>query len=125
MQPFKTKDNKDYLAVYYDFPIGEFKHTKVTLSYSLGGINYFTGDHNRRGIYLAVTPVTVSGDGVFSSESSVMFSGLKMLVKELKRFSKKELESLRNLMEFDNPQLQNLIETVQHQGKPDLSKLLS
>lgn len=124
MQPFKTKESKDTLTVYYDYPLNsQFSHTKVQLFYSLGGINYFSGDHNRRGIYLSVTPVTLSDRDGFAFESSIMFSGLKMLLKELTRFSRKELESLKGSLEFDNPQLQLLIDSVKSQGKPDLSKL--
>jgi hypothetical protein len=85
------------------------------LFYSLGGINYFSGENNRRGIYLSVTPVTLSDNGGFTSESSVMFSGLKMLLKELKRFSKKELDGLKEYLEWGNPKLELLISQVKEQ----------
>lgn len=67
---------------------------KVELYYSKGGMNYFTGTNERRGLYLSVTPVekkTYEWGG--SSEGFVAFSGVKKFVKEMARFNQKQLDN--------------------------------
>ena len=114
MKPFKTKEKRDQLTNYYEFPIGDREHLKISLYYSLGGMSYFTGNKEARGIYLSITPVTIhqneASDGtVWESEESTLFSGYKHLVKELSRFSKKQLDSCKNYLEFDNPTVKELV----------------
>ncbi len=66
---------------------GEFQYrtaargdiVEVSLSYSKGGPNYFSGTTNRRGVYVHVTPKTINEDGTMSF---MMFHGFKVLVKE-------------------------------------------
>ena len=43
MTPFKVKEKKDSVDYYYDYPLKGYKSVKVSLYYSLGGMNYFTG----------------------------------------------------------------------------------
>lgn len=63
---------------------------RVEVYYNLGGINYFTYKTEKRGYYLSVSPVNVSvRDGV-KMESCVAFSGIKTLVQEVSRKSKKQ-----------------------------------
>jgi hypothetical protein len=61
---------------------------EVRLDYDLGGMNYFTGSVEPRGIYLCATPVTKSEGW----RSFTAFAGTKVLYKELKRFSQKVLD---------------------------------
>ena len=68
---------------------GKKTFVEVSLSYDLGGWNFFTGESEARGIYVNVSPVE-KGDGW---RSFTAFSGIKMLVKPLKRFNKKIFES--------------------------------
>lgn len=70
---------------------------KCYLSYELGGINWANGQHERRGYYAHVSPVTLEdhGDGIVI-ESYVAFSGGKWLLVECSRKSpKKEAEAIR------------------------------
>jgi hypothetical protein len=62
---------------------------RVEVNYQLGGWNYFTGVKENRGLYLSVSPLEV-GDGF---TGYVGFSGVKKHVKEMKRFSKKTLDT--------------------------------
>lgn len=62
---------------------------RVQVYYSLGGMNYFTGNVDTRGLYLSVVPIEVSPDG--RMESFMAFSGYKQLVVPLKAFSAKKL----------------------------------
>jgi hypothetical protein len=71
---------------------GQCNLIEVELYYNIGGMNYFSGTSEPRGLYLSVTPVTVTSAGGFKTRSYSAFSGVKTLVKELKRFSKKSLE---------------------------------
>lgn len=62
---------------------------KVETYYSLGGMNYFTYKVEPRGYYLSVTPVERVNRGSYITESYAALSGYKMLLKEVKRKSKK------------------------------------
>lgn len=66
---------------------GTKKVLEVELSYSKGGMNYFTGDVRPRGLYLSVTPIERSNG--FSSFTA--FEGITHCVAELKRYSEKTL----------------------------------
>lgn len=60
---------------------------EVTLYYTKGGMNYFTGNNEKRGLYLSVTPIEKRE---FSRGFSA-FSGVKKHVKEMTRFNQKVL----------------------------------
>lgn len=66
------------------------KTFEIKLYYDLGGMNYFTGDVERRGYYLSVSPVKISklSNGL-RSVSYQAFTGSKQLLLEVKRKSKK------------------------------------
>jgi len=68
------------------------KVMEMEIYYSLGGINYFTGGTNRRGIYAMITPVELNG----TMKSFTLMgskSGMKMLLEELPRKSQKKVDS--------------------------------
>lgn len=65
------------------------KQLDVELYYSKGGMNYFTGNVLKRGIYISVIPYEISDN----FRTSTAFSGICDCVKELKRFSQKELDN--------------------------------
>lgn len=58
---------------------------KVETSYNLGRMNYWTGENEERGYYLMAIPVEKSG----IMEGMMMFSGIKVCIKEVKRQSPK------------------------------------
>ena len=69
---------------------------EVTVYYDIGGYNYFTSTPKKRGYYLSVSPLSVSGNLV----SYQGFSGTYMLLNEVKRQSKKgEADALKLLQE--------------------------
>lgn len=83
----------------------------VEVMYSKGGISYFTGKHEARGYYLNVRPVTLEkGDG-YTSESFMIFSGYKHLLKEVKRKSDKTYR--------------DCLEMYEHMVEPMMDKILS
>lgn len=63
---------------------------EVSFYYHLGGMNYFTGNSERRGFYLSVCPVQVTKIGNnIRVKSYTAFSGIKECVMEAKRYSEK------------------------------------
>ena len=72
----------------------------VSVEYNLGGTNYFFGKEERRGYYLHVTPMErkereCQGRSYWT-ESVAFGTGLKYLLKEVKRASKgAEAEALK------------------------------
>ena len=69
----------------------EGQFVEVEVSYSKGGINYFTYNNEPRGYWLGVQPITVRSDlGV----SFMAFSGTKAFLEDAKRFSAKRLAEL-------------------------------
>ena len=65
---------------------------RLSLSYSTGGINYFSYKNEARGYYLHVTPEKVENHGFGNAVSSLLGSGVKELVLEVSRQSDKQLE---------------------------------
>ena len=63
---------------------------EVEVYYSKGGMNYFSGSVNRRGIYIGVTPVNIEkSTSGFTMRSITLFSGIKRLIVELARITDK------------------------------------
>jgi len=61
-------------------------HLEVSVYYTKGGANYFSGGTIRRGYYLSVTPVTKNDRTV----SFTMFSGRKQFLLETARYTAKQ-----------------------------------
>lgn len=77
------------MKIYLD-TTSEDKKIKVEVDYSRGGINYLSGNMNDRGVYVYVTPVTLTrhtfSDGkAYTTESFAVFHGLKKLIMPLMR----------------------------------------
>jgi len=64
---------------------------RVEYHYEKGGMNYFSGNKDQRGIYMCVAPIELSERGW---SSMLLASGIKKLVKPMKRFSQKVLDTL-------------------------------
>ena len=89
-----VKKRKVYIMKKFIATKTENVFVKVEVYYSLGGMNYFTYKVEPRGYYLSVTPVEKINRGSYVTESCAAFSGYKMLLKEVKRKSKKaEMEA--------------------------------
>ena len=69
----------------------EFKneHLRVEVYYSLGGMNYFTGETEPRGYWVSIQPMTITQN----CTSFTGFTGVKGLLAQAHRFSQKGLES--------------------------------
>lgn len=78
---------------------------EIKVYYDLGGISWATGEPKKRGYYLSVSPLTVSGCSV----SYQGFSGMYMFLNECKRQSKK---SEQKALELAEEKKQMLIDAV-------------
>lgn len=61
-------------------------HLEISVYYTKGGANYFSGGTIRRGYYISVMPVTKGNDMV----SFELFSGRKRLLFETARYTAKQ-----------------------------------
>mgnify|MGYP000009622683 FL=1 len=64
-------------------------HLCVEMDYSLGGTNWYNHTPIPRGYYLYVTPCTLEDRGTYQTVSQVLGKGLKILLKQVARRSKK------------------------------------
>lgn len=89
-------------------------YIKVEVFYSLGGINYFNYKIEPRGYYLSAKEVERTDRGGYVSESYAVFgNGLKILLKEVKRQSKKaEADAMVLAEEYMN----NIVDRVLEQN---------
>ena len=82
---------------------GANRFLRCELYYSLGGYNFFTYKNEPRGYYVSVTPVEREQRNGYTMESVALFSGVKVLVCEVNRKSKKaEEEALARYDETKN-----------------------
>lgn len=84
-------------------------HLKIEVYYSLGGYNYFTYKQENRGYYLSVSPVERKTDEYGTMESYTAFTGIKKLIKEVSRKSKKAEAEAEAIAENET---KNLIDYV-------------
>jgi hypothetical protein len=86
----KEERGKDTIN-FYHFTKGlkQGNAIKFSIYYDIGGMNYFQGCTEARGYYFSYAPV---GKGDVWEEQQA-FSGKKILLKETKRFSRKEFEN--------------------------------
>ena len=83
---------------------------EISVSYNEGGMNYFSGNSNVRGYYLHVSPISESIEGTVKIRSFTMFSGIKMLLKEVRRFNQREFETLTPTQEQINKLVNHVLE---------------
>lgn len=67
---------------------GDNTHIKIHVYYSLGGMNYFSGKRDPRGISTSVSVVKREA----SCESTILGEGYRDFIAEMKRFNAKKLE---------------------------------
>jgi len=85
-------------------------HLQVSVYYSKGGMNYLSGRSEGRGFYLSVTPVKKERGCI----STVLFSGLKMLIAPANRYSEKQFNLA---VEKSKTHEQELIDSLKAQQK--------
>ncbi len=96
---------------------GENKFLRCELYYSLGGYNCFTYKSEPRGYYVSVTPVEREQRNGYTMESVTAFSGVKVLVCEVNRKSKKsEAEALAKYEETKNRIINSRFTDMVEQG---------
>lgn len=93
----------------------QYKSLEVSVKYELGGINYFTGNHNPRGYYAHLAPCSITPTKIGELRSSTLMgskkeSGFKVLIEETKRKSAKRMKELDEKIENRGNELRDLFE---------------
>ena len=85
----------------------------VDIYYSLGGVNWFTGNNEGRGFYLSVSPVelTMDDNDNVMWRSTILGSGIKQLVVPLNRYNSKRLERCAKQI-LDNLETHSIFTTL-------------
>lgn len=78
-----------------------YTHLKVSLYYHLGGYNYGTHENQKRGYYLSCYPVDFGERNGFTTESFAMCSGVKVLISETTRNTKKQADKVMSQCSLD------------------------
>ena len=84
----------------------------VEVYYSKGGMNYFTGKVEARGYYMQASPVKVEKRGDYEITTYTAFTGVKNLISEAKRFSKKTFEDLSLIRNLSLVDVNEMVEHV-------------
>jgi hypothetical protein len=91
---------------------GKSHFLKVSVSYSKGGPNYFSGGTTPRGFYVNVSPIyTEPTSGAYTMEGTILGSGSRMLLEPAARFSDKVLTRLAATVK-SHPSYDNLKASV-------------
>ena len=85
----------EYIAIE---PTREENNLEIHIGYEKGGINWYNGQNNKRGYYLYCTPCqknirTLDNGQSYSTISTILGKGVKMLLIEVSRQSKKAEET--------------------------------
>ena len=78
----------------FEITRGKGTHVDIELYYHIGGMNYFTGTSESRGLYISVQPCekrVFEGGGM--SVGFTAFTGVKKHVKDMTRFTQKALDT--------------------------------
>ena len=117
MNNFKQGRNRSYVCyIPLKTKIRDFNELKVEVSYTLGGMNYFSGRTNPRGYKLYFKPIYRNG----GFESSIMMgsekeSGYYISIEEASRFSAKRLRELAEKFDSLVGELADCFETEDKQ----------
>lgn len=82
---------------------------RVQVYYSLGGMNYFAGKTESRGLFLSVVPIELRE----GCECFTAFTGYKQLVLPMKAFSAKKLAEYAP----DSAMVQSMVDRVRTEQK--------
>lgn len=72
-----------------EIPLKDGQTLELSVSYSKGGMNYFSGNAERRGYYLHAAPMRIKKEDGYTTRSFTMMSGMKAFLLEVKRQSPK------------------------------------
>lgn len=98
------------------------KVIEISVSYNIGGMNYFSGKSESRGYYISVTPVEINGHDKYQTKVYSGWSGYKHLLRTAKKYSEKDLEFIAKEIENDNKIHQPLLDMVLSKNKLKLKE---
>ena len=85
---------KPYRDGYQYYSGEEGPVVEISVSYTLGGTNWFHGENYSRGIYVHISPVTLEKRDGYTCKTVTLGSGKKMLLLGLNRKSDKKIRSV-------------------------------
>lgn len=104
------EENREYNA-YIPIKKGifrDYRTVEVSVEYALGGINYFTGNHNARGYRVSFRPMNLTKFGKsFTLLGNSRESGGYIMTEEANRFSRKRLQEIATIMDSRVPDIVN------------------
>lgn len=92
---------------------GKYKAIELSLHYSLGGLNYFSGATNARGYYVTGSVVELEKCPGYTMRSFMVGNGMRALVKETARKSPK---AYREAVAYITPRVQDFMDKVLDAG---------
>jgi len=99
-------------------------HVEVSLEYTNGGMNYFTGNGHKRGYRVAVHPSTISGEGMYRTRQFTLGSGYFHHLLDTKRLSRVTLKKLFDATKKHFEALANAFAAGDEQKQLELVKLI-
>ena len=108
----------------FNKPIKDLTELKISVDYEKGGMNYFTGDNNKRGIYVYFTPIERTKYGfktVILGDKKEC--GFKTCVKECGR---KNTKAMSEIFQKINQKelLENITKLFEEEKFSDIVKLI-
>ena len=121
------------MAQYVDFkaPIisaggNKLNKLRVMVDYQKGGINYFSGEFSKSGVFVYLTPCSYENGIVGTTISGdINKDGYKILLKPLSRKSQKQINLMAEKIMPHAQELADLFEAKNHKGVFDLVKTLT
>lgn len=105
------KNIKTYLP--FSKPGCKYEELEIEVYYSLGGINYFSGNDSPRGYKLSLHPVTRHGMGTtrtLMTSSTAPDRGIAFHIEDTNRFSAKKLQQIEEKIKPLYEELKNLFQ---------------
>lgn len=112
----------------FDIPTNKMgadtNNISIEVTYQKGGINYFSYNTERRGVYVLVRPEKIADRGGYVSRSFDLFGNMtfKICVKELARKSQKAIDTIAAAVE---PHVQELAQHIELGDKEGFRRLLN
>lgn len=113
MTNFKPRGSmRDNRVRYQYYPVESGRMVKLTISHRDGGMNYFSGASEARGIEMSLSTIEVSESGTSGIKMETMTpmddSNGRILLLELARYSAKKLEQMVELFDEHAPEISTL-----------------
>jgi hypothetical protein len=108
MQNFKIRQSRDGRARYLYYPAESGRMVKLEVSHRDGGMNYFSGRTEKRGIEIVITTIELSDQGrgmTMESSTPMNDENGRMMLVETPRYSARKLEKIATAIDARAPEI--------------------